>query len=323
MRKYKYILLFFFCLFPLNAAEKCRIIYFLENDCPDCKKINEVVLRPIMEKYGDKIEFVKRDVDKIKNFEAMMGFEGKYGIPPQEVPEFYTPFGVTWKPDKIKDELPALIDRELIADSPGKYTDFFEKYLETGETGISATESIRKQYLSKKKLVIYEFQKTGCRSCERLSLSIGYLKKKYPDQLEIKSYNINDIDAAILNEALSLKYKVATELHLTTPSLFFGETAMSGKDAFKNKDIVKQVISAYNETDKHPTLIPTEKDVEAAKEAIYARYTAISWTAVLAAGLLDGINPCAFVTIILLLSYLALMKYSKGQNSPCFPVESS
>lgn len=310
----KYILLsFFLCFTSLYAGGKCKIIYFHENDCPDCKKINDSVLPIIIEKYGNKIEFIKRDVDKMKNFEAMMAFESKYGISPQEVPEFYTPFGVTWKPDKIQDELPALIDKQLNYDTPGKYADFLNKYIKTGETGISAAESIQQQYLGKKKLIIYEFQKSGCRSCDRLGLSIGYLKKKYPDQLEIKTYNINDIDASIINEALSMKYQVPAELHLTTPALFFGETAINGKDAFTNKDIVKLVISTYNQINKKPTLIPTDEDLNAAKEAIYARYTAISWTAVLIAGLLDGVNPCAFVTIIFLLSYLALMKYSKKQ----------
>jgi hypothetical protein len=37
----------------------------------------------------------------------------------------------------------------------------------------------------------------------------------------------------------------------------------------------------------------------------------IAWPAVLAAGLLDGVNPCAFVTVIFLLSYLSLLKYRR------------
>ena len=55
----------------------------------------------------------------------------------------------------------------------------------------------------------------------------------------------------------------------------------------------------------------TEEDLKAAEEAIYKRFETISWTAVLGAGVLDGVNPCAFVTIVFLLSYLALMKYSR------------
>ncbi|MCX6984510.1 MAG: hypothetical protein NT118_07135, partial [Lentisphaerae bacterium] len=50
-----------------------------------------------------------------------------------------------------------------------------------------------------------------------------------------------------------------------------------------------------------------------AERSINNRYDKISWTAVLSAGLIDGINPCAFVTIIFLLSYLALLEYGKKE----------
>ena len=261
----------------LFAGDKCTILYFIEKDCPDCANINKAVIPLIKKKYGKKIEIIKRDVEKTKNFEAMMAFEGKYGMLPQEVPEFYTSFGVTWKPDKISEELPKLIERELATKEKGKYFEFLDNYLTTGDTGISLAESIRKQYLGKQhRLKVYEFRKPGCKSCDRLSISMRYLKQKFPKELEIETRNITDNETKILNEALCIKYNIPDEMHLTTPALFFGNNGYAGKPAFKNLDVVKLILEALKEADKNPTPELTKSDFQAAKDAIYKRYTSIS-----------------------------------------------
>jgi cytochrome c biogenesis protein CcdA len=346
----KHIILFIFAFSFLSfasAEDKIPILYFYEADCPYCAEVNESVMPLIIDEYGDSIRIIKRNVDKIENFEAMMAFETKYSIPPQEVPEFYTALGVTWNPDKIGKELPGLIEKQLKSEKSGKYAEFLKNYLKTGDTGISLAETIQKQYLGNQKsevrgqggeggedkgrtgegenrgigeergtwqyglLKIYEFRKYGCRSCDRLSLSLRYLKKKFPNQVLVKSLNIKDSKSKILNEAFCIKYDVEEIKHLATPALFFGKHAFAGKSALRNLNIVPLVIDSIKQLDEFPTKNISDADIEIAKEAIYKRFTAISWTAVVSAGLLDGVNPCAFVTIIFLLSYLAMMKYSR------------
>jgi cytochrome c biogenesis protein CcdA len=49
-------------------------------------------------------------------------------------------------------------------------------------------------------------------------------------------------------------------------------------------------------------------ETRAAEQTITQRYEALSFGVVAAAGLLDGINPCAFATIIFLLSYLQVAR---------------
>jgi cytochrome c biogenesis protein CcdA len=44
-----------------------------------------------------------------------------------------------------------------------------------------------------------------------------------------------------------------------------------------------------------------------AKESIIARFKSLGPFAVITAGFVDGINPCAFATIIFFMSYLALI----------------
>jgi hypothetical protein len=79
------------------GAEVCDIVYFLEPDCPDCGAVNRTVLPKVEKQYGERIRIHRRDVSEARHFEAMMGFEMRYGLKPQEVPvpEFYTEQGVT------------------------------------------------------------------------------------------------------------------------------------------------------------------------------------------------------------------------------------
>ena len=312
MKIKKYILILLLCCVTgVTASEKVPIVYFYESDCPDCRLINETVLPFISEKYSGKIEFIKRDVAKMKNFEAMMAFESTYSIPPQEVPGFYTSNGVTWDPKLIESELTELIKKELKKPLNGKYAQFIKKYLSSGECGISVAQILKQNYIDQPPLKICEFRKSGCSSCNRLSLSLNYLKKKYPKEIDLTTYNINSNDAKILLEAYCQKYEIEESIHLATPALFFGNNGIVSKENFKNLDIIPIIVKSIDNRGSIPTKNISESDISLAKQAIYDRYVAISWGAVLFAGLLDGINPCAFITIIFLLSYLSLMKYSR------------
>ena len=118
MMKRNAILLF--CLLILQgfssfSAEKCRILYFMEKNCPEkCKEVDEVILPQLKEIYGNRIEVIKLDLEIPENFETLMAFESRYGVPPGEVPEFYTAFGTVQKTDNIKKKLVELVEAAAV-----------------------------------------------------------------------------------------------------------------------------------------------------------------------------------------------------------------
>jgi cytochrome c biogenesis protein CcdA len=312
-----------------SGSKKVHILYFYESDCPNCTKMNNSVMPLILEKYSSKIIFLKRNVEEIENFEAMMAFESFYNIPPGTVPEFYTSYGVVWKRNEILTKLPELIEKELKAEGSGDFQKFFDNYLKTGKTGMEMADVVKSLYkrgISANsgevknslnnlgrggKLEVYEFRKAGCRSCNRLSLDLRYFVQKYPDQILLKTFNIKDKKGKVLNEAFCIKYGLPEKVHLTTPALFFGNYALAGKDEFQKREILPLLIDAVVSLEDSRTKVPSDRELILAQEAIYRRFATISLSAVFTAGILDGINPCAFVTILFLLSYLALMKYSR------------
>ncbi len=315
MMKKKAILLF--CLLILQgfssfSAEKCRILYFMEKNCPEkCKEVDEIILPRLMEIYGDKIEVTKLDLEIPENFETLMAFEKEYGVPQGDVPEFYTAFGTVQKTDDIGRKLTGLIESELASGKSGVYRAFFEKNSGSERTGIF--NQVNADLKTQNPLKLYYFYKAGCRTCSRLDISMRYFSKKYPEHIKIFRCNIEDAKSKVINEALCIRYSVPGELRLATPALFFGKESFIGEKSLKNLNVVDKVISAVKTAGKFPTPDFSIDELISAERSINSRYDTITWTAVLSAGLLDGINPCAFVTIIFLLSYLALLKYGKRE----------
>jgi len=298
--------------FSAFSAEKCRIIYFLDKNCPEkCKEVNEIILPQLREIYGDKIEILKKDLESPANFETLMAFETKYNIPPGEVPEFYTAFGTVQKNDNIKKKLTGLVEAELSSDEPGPCSGFFNKYFDSGRTEIfnQGNTGVKTQ----NPLKIYYFYKPGCRTCSRLDISMRYLAKKYPGQLKMFHASITENASKVMDEALCMRYSVPDHLHLATPAVFFGRDSFVGEKAFKNLDMVGKVVKAMETADSNPTPEFTSDELLKAERSISSRFDKLKWTAILSAGFIDGINPCAFVTIIFLLSYLSLLKYGRKE----------
>ncbi|HCE42356.1 MAG TPA: hypothetical protein DET40_02265 [Lentisphaeria bacterium] len=294
------------------SAEKCRIVYFMDKNCPEkCKEADEIILPQLREVYGDKIEVVRRDLENPANFEALMAFEARYKIPPGDVPEFYTAFGTVQKTDDIKKKLTGLVEAELSSAELGPYYGFFNKYLGSGSTEIFNQGNAGVK--TRNPLEIYYFYKPGCRTCSRLDISMRYLAKKYPGQLKIYHSSITENASKVMDEALCMRYSVPDNLHLATPAVFFGRESFIGEKAFKNLDMIGKVAKAMETAETNPTPEFTSDELLKAERAIANRFDRISGTAIISAGLIDGLNPCAFITIIFLLSYLALLKYGKKE----------
>jgi len=295
----------------LLGADFCDVVYFFEPDCPDCAAVSQVVIPQLAKRFGEQLRLHRRDVSEQANFEAMMAFETAYGVGPREVPEFYTAHGAAWALERIGRELPELIERTLAGDAPGPHAAFLERYLRDGVTGLNPAEVIAANY-GMAPLVVHEFWKSGCRSCSRVSLSLRYLAQRRSGRVEVYRHDLNDPESQVLLQAFCTRYAVPENLHLVAPAVFCGKLALVGKEAFRDRDLVKEIEGMLEQSARgDSTPEPTTEELAAARQRIAERFGRIAWPAVLVAGLLDGINPCAFVTIIFLLSYLSLRRYGR------------
>ena len=145
------------------------------------------------------------------------------------------------------------------------------------------------------------FAAFGCKECERVTYLLQYLRHSYP-VLTIKEFDLHDHRNKVLYEALAERYGIPTRKRLVPAAIFIG------KEYFLQDDIKLRNVQAAlarnqaTSTDKPWEISSTE--LAAAKKRITSRFLSFGPFTVMAAGLVDGINPCAFTTLIFFISYL-------------------
>jgi thiol-disulfide isomerase/thioredoxin len=159
----------------------------------------------------------------------------------------------------------------------------------------------------------YFFQK-GCPKCDRANVLLKYLAKKYP-QLSIKEIDLHTPDGKRLNETLSNRLNLPMEKRLVAPTFFIGDDYLSPGDITESK--LEALIQKYEKVNKEGTELPpskstpppapTPEEMKKAEESIIQRFKSLGILTIISAGLLDGINPCAFATLIFFISYLTFV----------------
>jgi len=131
----------------------------------------------------------------------------------------------------------------------------------------------------------------GCRSCEEfLSTEVPRLEKKLGIRIDIQRKDV--LDPALYEELSSFAISQGQSIR-AIPALRAGMTLLQGDQEIRAK--LAEVLTSA---------VPPAPASAAAVPAPLADRLAVF--PVIAAGLLDGINPCAFTTLIFLLASLAL-----------------
>jgi len=155
------------------------------------------------------------------------------------------------------------------------------------------------------------FYEPGCHDCDKAKIVLKDISTKYPDNLILKSFDISLSENVELAEALGELYQMPKEERLLVPVIFIGENYLF-REAI-TFDSLDELIQKYSTTE---TIAPWEKvkgkDLTT-QERLIARFQSFGLAAVAVSGLIDGINPCAFASIIFFISYLTLINL-KGRD---------
>ncbi|MCK5526449.1 MAG: sulfite exporter TauE/SafE family protein, partial [Candidatus Latescibacteria bacterium] len=156
------------------------------------------------------------------------------------------------------------------------------------------------------KLVLHFFGSSTCGECAQIKAEVlSPLQSQYPDQLEIRMHDVDTREGFQLLVRLEKQHGV-TESKPT--ALFFPDTALLGFDAIY--DNARSLAAYYLQSPEKwggaseiPSEAPSSMD-----ETLRSRFERFSFLAILTAGLVDGVNPCAIATMIFLISFLAVQK---------------
>jgi thiol-disulfide isomerase/thioredoxin len=149
------------------------------------------------------------------------------------------------------------------------------------------------------------FHSPGCQECERVTALLAELREAFP-ALAVESLNIRTLAAARLNEALCERFGVPERRRLVTPAVFCSAGPLTGEEI--TLAALGERVSRAQQTPREGWAAVPDEELAQADAGVTRRYTALNLGVVAAAGLLDGVNPCAFATILFLVSFLQMAR---------------
>jgi cytochrome c biogenesis protein CcdA len=144
------------------------------------------------------------------------------------------------------------------------------------------------------------FAEPGCSECDRVSNILSVVEKRFPG---LVVHELDIVDDLAINHCLSQAVGVPENQQHDAPAIFVGDDFLV--DADIQLDPLIEILSKYADEGAGPVWTDCEQDGEVPPPA--------PWWAVILPGLIDGINPCAFATIVFFVSYLSLIE-RKGRD---------
>lgn len=284
----------------VTVQAKPVMLFFYSKDCEHCKAIREEFLPDFQKKYGSNFQFVELEVSTAANFDSLLAMESRMNFPEdkKDYPAVYfmgnmlegeipvgtqlEPLVKTWlaHPDSL-----AALDREVMS----RKAEIFKK-----DTG-GASRPVHFAY----------FFKQGCKKCGRAKEIVAWLEKNYTN-VKVESFDIAEKRSKLLATALGLRSGVPEKQLMSTPAFFVG------RDFVLEGDISQKKLSAlaqqYGKIGAEPFWRNLGPDEMKRAESFIARtYDSLALAAIALAALGDGVNPCAFATIIFFVSYLTML----------------
>ncbi len=280
---------------PVRADGVVRMFYFYSPECSHCQTVAAEVLPGIRERFGSRLEMRMFDGREPHNFQLLIALEERYGVKEGAFPEAFVGSTVLIGEAAMRNDLAPTIERYLAAGGVDFPTQDLPVEMPTpAATATPSSASINLGY----------FFKPGCAECDRVTYDLKLLQSRYPS-LRVTSFDIAEQQA--LSEALGQRAGLPPEKRLATPAVFVGDEALVGGDVTLAN--VEALVQRYETTGAPP--VWESLSTQTATQSIVDRFRSFGVLTVLGAGLIDGLNPCAFATIVFFVSYLAFLGRSR------------
>lgn len=185
------------------------------------------------------------------------------------------------------------------------------------------------------KLEVAIFTAPWCGHCQRLKKEyLDDFKKQFKDEVKFVDYDISKAGTNIIFQDTMREHNINPQ-KAGVPTMVIGETVLSGYPAeirtkgpqtvlkaIKNKEITYHGTKKYiaeckakeEERQQQGKACEEEKiPPEVSKAETLNLFNQITFWAIISAGLIDGINPCAFAVIVFFVSFLAVYKYNRRE----------
>ena len=162
-------------------------------------------------------------------------------------------------------------------------------------------------------LRIVYFHSPTCEDCREVKLSLPAVARHWGSRIKIEPQSIEDM--AVFNDLLKYEQHYGVQVN-APPVVFVGSQCLVGARSILSSldDAIAKELSAGSVTFTAVRPEAASADEEPAADSILSRFEDFSVGAVAVAGLVDGVNPCAFTTIVFFLSMLAYLKRTRRET---------
>ena len=256
--------------------------FFYRPSCGHCMDILLGDIPKLQAKYT--FELKKYDIDLLSNYQFLEKMEQEHGQSGEELPVVFILDSVFYGPEGIYERMDRVLKN--IASKPRRVK---QKQIPTHDTSPEMVSYIQLHY----------FYQPGCEECGRLDALFNSLQEQ--GNMTVTRYSIMEDTNKVLLEALSSKAGIPEEERLVVPVVFLGNGYLM------KQDITTENIFNLAEEQQGHGQNTGALDIPAAEKSIATRFDRFSLLGIMFAGLLDGVNPCAFATIFFFVSYLLFL----------------
>ena len=289
-----------------------RFMFFYSPVCPHCKYVEETVFPRLKDKYGDRVQWEGHDTSDQANYHALLALEQMAGLPPERrggvpvvfIGDEFSAYGLFIGDRDIPANLERIVDWAMGIGGigfPAWKEELFQIVLTPAPTPAPSAEATRLPTPTAPPIHMAYFGEVGCSECDRVSIAIQHVQDEFPS-LVVHEFDI--MDDLSLNLCLAERLNVPENQRHDAPAVFVGSDYLVDEDIYYES--LTEIVLKYVQTGAAPTWEGcTDQEIQLPPPP--------PWWAVILPGLIDGINPCAFATIVFFVSYLSLLE-RKGRE---------
>ena len=275
------------------------IALFGTEGCESCQEVKEFLLPALIEQYPQmKVHYF--DLDSLENYQRLLQLEKTY--------------------HRETNESPVLVIGDYLLAGRGEIENNLERYVQRyiQQEGCSLpiveeSKIVQQARTHSPPVYMAFFTKPGCKKCDRTQSSLKYLKSKYP-HLYIKQFDVSQTENILAQQIMAEKIGLPEKKALLAPMVMVGERFLALKDlTCGNLESLILNYQASGSTCLWADISLDDRSCSKISKKIAGRFQKLGPLAIFGSGFLDGINPCAFATIIFLISWLAFIG-KKGKD---------
>ncbi len=172
-----------------------------------------------------------------------------------------------------------------------------------------ASNYLFSNFIPSEKLELKFFGSEMCAVCKDIQEDIlEHFAQKYPEKIRYSNFILENPEHFALLDRMEQFYQTPRSMPIV---LFVADTFLLGDNEIKreSEDLITQYLNMEDRW-----VVYTDDEVDDDMFGLLSsRAAGFTFMGVLAAGLIDGVNPCAIATMIFLISYLSVKKHKRNE----------